>query len=78
MVEGLSRREAAKRFGVHRNTITKMLQYTNFHLAIGGANGSCRRSFVHAVAWIDKILERPERAQKTAPYGAADFRTPAR
>ena len=27
MVEGLSRREAAKRFGVHRNTITKMLQY---------------------------------------------------
>jgi transposase len=26
MVDGLSRREAAKRFGVHRNTITKMLQ----------------------------------------------------
>ena len=25
MIEGLSRREAAKRFGVHRNTITKML-----------------------------------------------------
>jgi transposase len=25
MVDGLSRREAAKRFGVHRNTITKML-----------------------------------------------------
>jgi transposase len=28
MVEGLSRREAAKRFGVHRNTITKMLQFS--------------------------------------------------
>jgi transposase len=28
MVDGLSRREAAKRFGVHRNTITKMLQYS--------------------------------------------------
>ena len=28
MVEGLSRREAAQRFGVHRNTITKMLQYS--------------------------------------------------
>jgi transposase len=28
MADGLSRREAAKRFGVHRNTITKMLQYS--------------------------------------------------
>ena len=28
MVEGLSRREAAKRFGVHRNTITKMLTFS--------------------------------------------------
>ena len=28
MVDGLSRREAAKWFGVHRNTISKMLQYS--------------------------------------------------
>lgn len=28
MLEGLSRREAAQRFGVHRNTITKMLHYS--------------------------------------------------
>ena len=28
MVDGLSRREAAKRFGVHRNTISKMLQFS--------------------------------------------------
>jgi transposase len=28
MVEGLSRREAATRSAVHRNTITKMLQYS--------------------------------------------------
>ena len=28
MVDGLSRREAAKRLGVHRNTITKMLQFS--------------------------------------------------
>ena len=27
MIEGLSRREAAQRFGVHRNTIAKMLLY---------------------------------------------------
>jgi hypothetical protein len=28
MVDGLSRREAAKRFDVHRNTISKMLQFS--------------------------------------------------
>jgi len=28
MIEGLSRREAAKRFGVHRNTISKMLSFS--------------------------------------------------
>ena len=28
MIEGLSRREAAWHFGVHRNTITKMIQYS--------------------------------------------------
>jgi transposase len=28
MVDRLSRREAAKRFGVHRNTITKMLSFS--------------------------------------------------
>ena len=30
MVDGLSRREAAIRFGVHRNTITKMLGVAPF------------------------------------------------
>ncbi len=28
MVDGLSRREAAKRFGVHSNTISKMLRFS--------------------------------------------------
>ena len=28
MIEGLSRREASRRFGVHRNTIAKMLQFS--------------------------------------------------
>lgn len=28
MVDGLSHREAARRFGVHRNTISKMLQFS--------------------------------------------------
>ena len=28
MVDGVSRREAARRFGIHRNTIAKMLQFS--------------------------------------------------
>ena len=28
MADGLSRRDAAKQFGVHRNTIAKMLQFS--------------------------------------------------
>ena len=44
MVDGLSRREAAKRFGVHRNTITKMLQFSV--PPFGGVNGQWRRSLV--------------------------------
>lgn len=56
MVEGLSRREAAQRFGVHRNTITKMLQYS-------APPGYRRRERPVAkklgphIAWIDKVLE---------------------
>src|ERR1700730_6564063 len=45
MVDGLSRREAAKRFGVHRNTITKMLQFS-VPPAIGDVSGQLRRSLV--------------------------------
>ena len=56
MVEGLSRREAAQRFGVHRNTITKMLQYS-------APPGYRRRERPVAkklgphTAWIDKVLD---------------------
>ncbi|HEY8007298.1 MAG TPA: hypothetical protein VIE66_11015 [Methylocella sp.] len=56
MVDGLSRREAAKRFGVHRNTITKMLQYL--------VPPGCRRherpglkKLGPYMTWIDKVLE---------------------
>jgi transposase len=56
MVEGLSRREAAQRFGVHRNTVTKMLQYSV-------PPGYRRRELPVSkklgphMAWIDAILE---------------------
>jgi transcriptional regulator with XRE-family HTH domain len=57
MVDGLSRREAAKRFGVHRNTISKMLQLSippdyrrrersALHAAAIRANSSIRRSVI--------------------------------
>jgi transposase len=60
MVDGLSRREAAKRFGVHRNTITKMLQYS-------GPPGYRRRERPISkklgpyMSWIDQILESDRR-----------------
>ncbi len=56
MVDGLSHREAARRFGVHRNTITKMLEYSV-------PPGYRRRERPVSpelgphIAWIDGILE---------------------
>jgi transposase len=44
MVDGLSRREAAKRLGVHRNTISKMLQF-------GPAGLSAARAASFEEAW---------------------------
>jgi transposase len=56
MVEGLSRREAARRFGLHRNTISKMLQFSV-------PPGYRRRERPPSKllgpyhAWIDQVLE---------------------
>lgn len=55
MIEGLSRREAARRFGVHRNTITKMIQYS----APPGYRRRERpvsKKLGPYMAWIDKVL----------------------
>jgi hypothetical protein len=56
MVDGLIRREAAKHFGVHRNTITKMLPYSvppgyQRHEQPG------LRKLGPYMTWIDKVLE---------------------
>jgi len=56
MVEGLSRREAAKRFGVHRNTITKMLQYP-VPPGYRRRERPVSKKLGPYMAWIDKILE---------------------
>ena len=56
MVDGLSHREAARRFGVHRNTVSKMLQYST-------PPGYRRREAAVSpkvgphLAWIDAMLE---------------------
>jgi transposase len=57
MVDGLSRREAAKRFGVHRNTITKMLSFSV-------PPGYRRRERPAKMAWIDAILAGDSRVHK--------------
>ena len=56
MVDGLSRREAAKRFGVHRNTITKMLQFSIPPGYRRRERPASKKLGPHT-AWIDKVLE---------------------
>jgi transposase len=56
MVDGLSRREAAKRFGVHRNTITKMLQFS-VPPGYRRRERPASKKLGPYMAWIDKVLE---------------------
>jgi transposase len=55
MAEGLSRREAARRFGVHRNTITKMLQYS-VPPGYRRRERPISKKLGPYMAWIDKVL----------------------
>jgi transposase len=69
MIDGLSRREAAKRFGVHRNTITKML-------SLSVPPGYRRRERPASkklgpyLAWIDAILEGDGKVHKKQRHTA--------
>ncbi len=56
MVDGLSRREAAKRFGVHRNTISKMLQFS-VPPGYRRREQPASKKLGPYMAWIDKVLE---------------------
>src|SRR5580700_9537904 len=60
MVDGLSRREAAKRFGVHRNTITKMLQFS-VPPGYRRRERPASKKLGPYMAWIDKVLEGDRR-----------------
>jgi hypothetical protein len=66
MIEGLSRREAAKRFGIHRNTITKMLSFTDPQR---GASVSALEGKEGLL--IDPTVKETKDAFKTAFFRAA-------
>ena len=69
MIDGLSRREAAKRFGVHRNTITKML---NFSVPPGYRRRErpASKKLGPYLAWIDAILEGDSQVHKKQRHTA--------
>jgi Aldo/keto reductase family len=69
MVEGLSRREAAKRFGVHRNTITKMLSFSVPPGYRRRARPPSKKLGPH-MAWIDAILEGDSEVHKKQRHTA--------
>ena len=68
MVEGLSRREAAKRLAFIA-TRSPRCSNIRFHLAIGGANGPWKKLGPY-MAWIDKILEDDRSVHKKQRHTA--------
>jgi transposase len=69
MVDGLSRREAAKRFGVHRNTITKMLQFS-VPPGYRRRERPASKKLGPCMAWIDAILEGDRSVHKKQRHTA--------
>jgi transposase len=56
MVDGLSRREAARQFGVHRNTVSKMLEFSVPPGYRRRGRAVSKKLGPH-LAWIDSLLE---------------------
>ena len=69
MVDGLSRREAAKRFGVHRNTITKMLSFS-VPPGYRRRERPASKKLGPYMAWIDAIFEGDRRVHKKQRHTA--------
>ena len=69
MVDRLSRREAAKRFGVHRNTITKMLSFS-VPPGYRRRERPASKKLGPYMAWIDAILEGDRRVHKKQRHTA--------
>jgi transposase len=69
MIDGLSRREAAKRFGVHRNTITKMLSFS-VPPGYRRRERPTSKKLGPYLAWIDAILEGDSQVHKKQRHTA--------
>ena len=69
MADGLSRREAAKRFGVHRNTISKMLQFS-VPPGYRRRERPASKKLGPYMAWIDKVLEDDRAVHKKQRHTA--------
>ena len=69
MANGLSRREAAKRFGVHRNTISKMLQFS-VPPGYRRRERPASKKLGPFMAWIDKVLEDDRAVHKKQRHTA--------
>ena len=69
MVDGLSRREAAIRFGVHRNTITKMLQFS-VPPGYRRRERPASKKLGSQMAWIDALLEADRSVHKKQRHTA--------
>ena len=67
MADGVSRRDAAKQFGVHRNTISKMLQ---FSIPPGYRRRAVSKKLGPQMAWIDAILEGERSVHKKQRHTA--------
>jgi transposase len=69
MVDGLSQREAARRFGVHRNTIGKMLQFSVPPGYRRRERPPSKKLGPHH-GWIDKVLESDRSVHKKQRHTA--------
>ena len=75
MVDGLSRREAARRFGVHRNTISKMLRFSVLQVYRCSERPASKKLGPYIV-WIDKVLA-DDKSVHVPYYGCAYTFMPA-
>ena len=69
MADGLSRREAAKQFGVHRNTASKMLQFS-IPPGYRRRERPVSKKLGPHMAWIDTVLEGDRSVHKKQRHTA--------
>ena len=69
LIDGLSRRDAAKRFGVHRNSISKMLRYS-VPPGYRRRERPVSRKLGGHTEWIDQVLESDRNVHKKQRHTA--------